>query len=185
MASRRTRSPELVARKNVSIRQNLSSSGMRQAHNDLISFLYTTHGEAYDEYVGTAESITALPREKIVYVLIAIVSLYLIAGTAAQLVCNLIGFAYPAYASVKAVRTKDTKDDTQWLIYWCVFANFCLIDYFSSSIMQYFPFYWLAKAAFLIYLYLPQTMGAQYLFYSYVNPMVTAIDEYLEKRKKK
>ncbi|EPB67351.1 hypothetical protein ANCCEY_13558 [Ancylostoma ceylanicum] len=32
MASRRTRSPELVARKNVSIRQNLSSSGMRQAH---------------------------------------------------------------------------------------------------------------------------------------------------------
>ncbi|VDM65442.1 unnamed protein product [Strongylus vulgaris] len=68
---------------------------------DLISFLYAKHGEAYDENVGTAESMIALPREKIVYLLMAMVALYLIAGTAAELVCNFIGFAYPAYASVK------------------------------------------------------------------------------------
>ncbi|RCN52738.1 hypothetical protein ANCCAN_01114 [Ancylostoma caninum] len=65
MSNRRTRSPELVARKNVSLRQNLPSSGIRQAHNDLISFLYTSHGESYDEHVGTVESIVALPREKV------------------------------------------------------------------------------------------------------------------------
>ncbi|KHJ92113.1 hypothetical protein OESDEN_08010 [Oesophagostomum dentatum] len=50
--------------------------------------------------------------------------------------------------------------------------------------MQYFPFYWLLKTIFLIYLYLPQTMGAERIFEKYVNPMVTKIDSYLESSKK-
>ncbi|KAK6051254.1 TB2/DP1, HVA22 family [Cooperia oncophora] len=94
----------------------------------------------------------------------------------------MIGFAYPAYASVKAVRTQDTKDDTQWLIYWCVFAAFSIIDFFAGSIMQWFPFYWLFKVAFLMFLFLPQTKGAHYLFYQYLDPLVTAIDESIAKR---
>uniref|UniRef100_A0A158PC75 Receptor expression-enhancing protein n=1 Tax=Angiostrongylus cantonensis TaxID=6313 RepID=A0A158PC75_ANGCA len=125
---------------------------------------------------------TGFERAHIAYGLIALLALYLIIGSAAQLVCNLIGFAYPAYVSVKAVRSQDTSDDTQWLIYWCVFAVFSLLDFFAIGIMQWFPFYWLFKMAFLIYLYLPQTMGAQYLFYHYVNPLVATIDEYLGKK---
>ncbi|KAK5969591.1 Receptor expression-enhancing protein, partial [Trichostrongylus colubriformis] len=147
------------------------SEGVREAHSDLIHLLYKNK---YDKSIARVEAVSGLPREKtnyglrwlcwvrnvgetitslvansgipkLFYILAAIVAFYLIIGAAAQIVCNLIGFGYPAYASVKAVRTRDTKDDTQWLIYWCVFAVFSLIDFFAGSIMQWFPFYYLTK----------------------------------------
>ncbi|KJH42373.1 TB2/DP1, HVA22 family [Dictyocaulus viviparus] len=153
----------------------------RRVHADFISFLYGDHGQSYDEYVGSMEATLTFPREKIAYGLMGLLAVYLIIGTFAQLICNLVGFAYPAYVSVKAVRTKKKSDDTQWLIYWCVFAVFSLVDFFASGIMRLFPFYWLFKMIFLIYLYLPQTQGANYIFFEFVNPLVTKIDKWIEK----
>uniref|UniRef100_A0A7I5E919 Receptor expression-enhancing protein n=1 Tax=Haemonchus contortus TaxID=6289 RepID=A0A7I5E919_HAECO len=165
-------------------RNTTPSEGLREAHTDFVSYLYGDRGELYNKHVGTIEKASGLPREKLAYILAGIVAVYLVIGAAAQIVCNIIGIAYPIYASVKAVRTEDTNDDTQWLIYWCVFATFAIIDFFASSIMQWFPFYWLLKAMFLIFLHLPQTMGAHFVFYVYVDPMVTAIDGYFVKRNK-
>ncbi|KIH44001.1 TB2/DP1, HVA22 family [Ancylostoma duodenale] len=50
----------------------------------------------------------------------AMQGLYLIFGHFAQLVCNFMGFIYPAYVSVKAIETATKDDDTQWLTYWSV-----------------------------------------------------------------
>ncbi|KAK5964765.1 hypothetical protein GCK32_019953, partial [Trichostrongylus colubriformis] len=74
---------------------------IREAHSDLVCCLYNSHGEVYDDNIDYVEAIFGLPREKIFYVLSAVVALYLVIGTAAQIVCNMIGFGYPAYASVK------------------------------------------------------------------------------------
>ncbi len=41
-----------------------------------------------------------------------------------EFICTLLTFLPPAYKSFKAIETKDSGDDTQWLTYWVVWATF-------------------------------------------------------------
>ena len=45
------------------------------------------------------------------------------------------GFVYPAYRSIKAIETSIKDDDTQWLIYWVVFACFSVAEFFSDILI--------------------------------------------------
>jgi len=42
----------------------------------------------------------------------------------------VLGTLYPAYASYKAVRTKDVKEYVKWMMYWIVFAIFTSVETF-------------------------------------------------------
>uniref|UniRef100_A0A1I7V3G5 Receptor expression-enhancing protein n=1 Tax=Caenorhabditis tropicalis TaxID=1561998 RepID=A0A1I7V3G5_9PELO len=156
---------------------NSSGDGIQKLHDDLITWLYADHGAFYNENVKKLEESTGSKREVFAYGLIGLSCIYMIVGSAAEFMCNLIGVAYPAYVSVKAIRTEGTDDDTLWLIYWTVFGAFSIIDYFAMSIMSYFPIYWVAKAAFLLYLYLPQTHGSRMIYHAVIDPLVAQLEK--------
>ncbi|KAI5741131.1 hypothetical protein M8J76_010628 [Diaphorina citri] len=58
-----------------------------------------------------------------------------------RLVILIFGTLYPAYASYKAVKTKDIKEYVKWMMYWIVFAFFTAGEIFLDVFLSFwFPF---------------------------------------------
>uniref|UniRef100_A0A915Q1T5 Adenylate kinase n=1 Tax=Setaria digitata TaxID=48799 RepID=A0A915Q1T5_9BILA len=103
--------------------------------------------------------INALERS-IFYGFASLTALYLMFGSEARFLCNLICFIYPAYKSLRKVDERSTTHALKWMLYWTVFGALTLFDEFADDINQILPIYWLFKCAFCVYLFLPQTDGA-------------------------
>ncbi|KAI9065765.1 hypothetical protein FKP32DRAFT_1590267 [Trametes sanguinea] len=87
-------------------------------------------------------------------------------------VSNLVGWALPAFLSVKALESPGHADDVQWLTYWIVFGFFNFLESFALRIvLYYFPWYFAFKSLFILWLQLPQFRGAQMLYGTVVRPV--------------
>merc|ERR1711998_461614 len=110
----------------------------------------------------------------------AFVVIFILFGFGAGLLCNFVGFVYPAYASFKSLESQNANEDRLWLTYWVGYSCFCLIEGFLEYVLFWVPFYYPIKLAFLFFLFLPQTKGAMQLYEKFlrpaISPYVTMID---------
>ncbi|XP_032763822.1 receptor expression-enhancing protein 6 isoform X2 [Rattus rattus] len=95
--------------------------------------------------LGALEARTGVEKRYLAAGALTLLGLYLLFGYGASLLCNVIGFVYPAYASVKAIESPNKEDDTVWLTYWVVYALFGLVEFFSDLLLFWFPFYYAGK----------------------------------------
>lgn len=118
---------------------------------DRLEAIVNDNKSQFTPYFEKAEKLTGVKRIYLAQAVLGLLSLYLIVGRAAQFVCNLIGFIYPAYKSLVALESSNKEDDTKWLTYWVVFATFSVFEFFSDILLSWFPLYWLAKVTFLLW----------------------------------
>lgn len=134
-----------------------------------------------NRYLDKIEKKSNIKKRYVAIAAIAFLSVYLVYGYAADLLCNLIGFVYPAYISVKAIESTDKDDDTEWLMYWVVFAVFSVVEFFSDILLSWFPFYYFAKCVFLIWCMLPVSWnGSKYIYTKVVRPFVQQHEENID-----
>jgi len=77
---------------------------------------------------------------------------------------NLVGFVYPLYASIKAIKSPSKEDDTLWLTYWVVYSLFTVLESLTDLLLTWVPMYYLMKCGFLVWCFCDRTQGAMILF---------------------
>ncbi|TFK08241.1 DPH3-like protein [Platysternon megacephalum] len=101
----------------------------------------------------------------------------------------VFGMLYPAYASYKAVKTKNIREYVRWMMYWIVFALFMATETLTDMFVSWFPFYYEIKMAFVVWLLSPYTKGASLLYRKFVHPMLSRrekeIDLYITQAKER
>ena len=116
-------------------------------------------------FVSNMEKKTNFAVEHMLCGIEVLLIIFLFCGLAASVITNLVGFIFPAIASIMAIESKEKKDDTEWLVYWVIFATLNLLDPFVEHVLIYWiPFFYPLKVSFLLWMMLPSTKGANTIF---------------------
>ena len=139
-----------------------------------------------DELLSSLSEKSNIKKEYLMYGL-GLVLAFLAVGRGGELLCTIVGFVYPAYCSINALESQNKNDDTQWLMYWVVFAVISVIGFFSDILIGWVPFYWLLKSAFIFWCMSPLN-GAPIIYTSVILPWFktskTIVTNTLKRRKK-
>lgn len=132
-----------------------------------------------------AESRTGIDRFRLFLGFTCTVVAYLCTASygSASLLADLIGFTYPAYATVGTMLSSSHRwtgdaettgagvDATvRWLTYWLMFATVLFVQQLFGGVLKLLPYYGLLKIAFFAWCFAPiQTNGAVFVYATVVR----------------
>jgi len=134
---------------------------------------------SFNDFLEQIEEKIAVPRLYIFLGLISFLLVSLVLGNIGLFLCNVVGFVYPTYASVKAIETReDGDDDKRWLTYWVVYGLFIVAEFFAGFLLGFVPFYALLKCALFVWLMLPgPNNGSLVVYRKWIRPLFLRVDE--------
>lgn len=99
-------------------------------------------------------------------------------GFTGELICTIVAYSYPLFASFKAFEDSALGIESAslqvdyWLRYWLAYAFSMLAEGLLYSFLACIPFYHLVRLVYIIWLFLPSTNGAQVLYHWGIAPLL-------------
>ncbi|KAL1748295.1 TB2/DP1, HVA22 family-domain-containing protein [Schizophyllum fasciatum] len=89
-----------------------------------------------------------------------------------RIISAIAAFLYPGYASFKTLSQRPASEEEleRWLMYWSVLGCVVATEYVAEWLISWIPFYYGVKTIFLLYLSLPQTRGASFVYEQHLQP---------------
>ncbi|KAF8186393.1 TB2/DP1, HVA22 family-domain-containing protein, partial [Pholiota molesta] len=99
-----------------------------------------------------------------------------------RIVSALAAFLYPGYASYKTLSQRPASEPEleRWLMYWSVLGCIVGVEYLAEWLISWIPLYTTFKAIFLLYLALPQTQGATYIYTVHLRPFFATHEQQID-----
>ena len=119
---------------------------------------------------------------KIISSILIISSIFCFINIFSKYITCVVGVILPAYWSIKAIESPEYDDDKQWLTYWAIYGLFTILDQFANIILRIFPFYFIFKIIFLIWCFMPNTMGALFIYNKFIGPYFKKYEEKIDKK---
>ena len=135
----------------------------------------------YDKEINLISQKTGV-NGKIISSILIVCSIFCFINIFSKYITCIVGVVLPAYWSIKAIESPQYDDDKQWLTYWAIYGLFTLLDQFANIILRIFPFYFIFKIIFLIWCFMPNTMGALFIYNKFVGPYFKKYEEQIDKK---
>lgn len=119
--------------------------------------------------------------DNFVYILIGIACFFILIGFCENFFSNFIGIFYPLFGSLKALETDAIEDDKMWLTYWVVFSLYFVIEMVVGFLLKKIPFYYILKVGIFVYLFMPQTRGAETIYKKLIKSMFIKCERNVDK----
>ncbi|KAH7106749.1 TB2/DP1, HVA22 family-domain-containing protein [Auriculariales sp. MPI-PUGE-AT-0066] len=91
-------------------------------------------------------------------------------------------FIFPAYASYKSLSHRPVLDADleRWVKHWTVLALVVAFEILFEWVIEWIPFYWELKTFVLLFLALPQTQGAVYIYDQQLLPFLSRNEQHID-----
>ncbi|GLC40450.1 hypothetical protein PLESTB_001347200 [Pleodorina starrii] len=96
----------------------------------------------------------------------------LISAPICRVLMALLGCAFPAYMTHKAVSSGNNQQLRHWCVYWLLMGFFLCLEWVADLSIFWLPLYYEAKLAFVVALWHPRTHVAITLYDGYVSPLL-------------
>lgn len=97
-----------------------------------------------------------------------------------KLLYAVASVGFPIFASFKALKSSQPTLLAPWLMYWIVFASISIFESWTSWLYNWIPLYYEARACLMLWLVLPQTQGATFVYMKYIHPTIQTHEQDIE-----